>query len=59
MGLKLLHSADWHLDSPFGGFTEQQRQLLKEEQKIEMNEKIQVLSRERETIKKSQLETKN
>lgn len=33
MGLKLLHSADWHLDSPFGGFPEYQRQLLKEEQR--------------------------
>ena len=32
MGLKILHSADWHLDSPFLGFTEQQRQYLKEEQ---------------------------
>ena len=34
MGLKILHSADWHLDSPFAGFTEQQRQFLKEEQKL-------------------------
>ena len=33
MGLKILHSADWHLDSPFAGFTEEQRQLLKEEQR--------------------------
>lgn len=33
MGLKILHSADWHLDSPFGGFSEAQRQLLQEEQK--------------------------
>jgi len=33
MGLKILHSADWHLDSPFGGFTEQQRKFLKEEQR--------------------------
>ena len=32
MGLKILHSADWHLDSPFAGFTEQQRQFLKAEQ---------------------------
>ena len=32
MGLKILHSADWHLDSPFVGFTEQQRQFLKEAQ---------------------------
>ncbi len=33
MGLKILHSADWHLDSPFGGFSEEQRQLLKKEQR--------------------------
>ena len=33
MGLKILHSADWHLDSPFVGFTEQQRQFLKEAQR--------------------------
>lgn len=33
MGLKILHSADWHLDSPFGGFSEKQRSLLKEEQR--------------------------
>ena len=32
MGLKILHTADWHLDSPFQGFTEQQRQFLKEAQ---------------------------
>lgn len=33
MGLKILHSADWHLDSPFGGFTQAQRTLLKQEQR--------------------------
>ncbi len=33
MGLKILHSADWHLDSPLGGFSPEQRQLLKEEQR--------------------------
>ena len=33
MGLKILHSAAWHLDSPFGGFSEEQRQLLREEQR--------------------------
>ena len=33
MGLKILHSADWHLDSPFAGFPEQQRQRLKEAQR--------------------------
>ncbi len=32
MGLKILHSADWHLDSPFTGFSEAQRSFLKREQ---------------------------
>lgn len=32
MGLKILHSADWHLDSPFAGFSENQRTFLKREQ---------------------------
>ena len=31
MGLKILHSADWHLDSPFAGFPEEQQALLKQE----------------------------
>lgn len=33
MGLKILHTADWHLDSAFAGFSEDQRSLLKREQK--------------------------
>lgn len=33
MGLKILHSADWHLDSPFAGFPQNQRELLKREQR--------------------------
>ena len=32
MGLKILHSADWHLDSPFTGVSEEQRQQLRREQ---------------------------
>ena len=32
MGLKILHSADWHLDSPFSGVSEEQRQQLRREQ---------------------------
>lgn len=28
MGLKILHSADWHLDSPFASFSEHQRAAL-------------------------------
>lgn len=31
MGLKILHSADWHLDSPFTGFPPEQRAFLKQE----------------------------
>ena len=34
MGLKILHSADWHMDSPFAGFTPEQRDYLKGEQKL-------------------------
>ena len=33
MGLKILHSADWHLDSPFAGYSEEQRAFLKQEQR--------------------------
>ena len=33
MGLKIIHSADWHLDSPFGGFSESRREILKQEQR--------------------------
>ena len=33
MGLKVLHSADWHLDSPFAGFTDRQRTILQEAQR--------------------------
>ena len=32
MGLKILHSADWHMDSPFASFTGAQREFLKEQQ---------------------------
>lgn len=31
MGLKILHSADWHLDSPFAGFRTEQREFLRQE----------------------------
>lgn len=31
MGLKILHSADWHLDTPFAGFSEKQRTRLSQE----------------------------
>ena len=32
MGLKILHSADWHLDSPFASFPPERRELLRREQ---------------------------
>ena len=31
MGLKILHSADWHLDSPLTGFSPEQRAFLRKE----------------------------
>jgi len=33
MGLKLLHSADWHLGTAFSSFREEQRQLLRQAQR--------------------------
>lgn len=44
MGLKLLHTADWHLDSPFGGFSEDQRQTLRRLQR-QIPGKIAALAR--------------
>ncbi len=32
MGLKILHSADWHLDSPFGSLPEEAAQMLRQAQ---------------------------
>ena len=29
--MKILHSADWHLDSPLGGFSEEQAKFLRTE----------------------------
>lgn len=34
MGLKILHSADWHLDSPFTGFSDEQLLLLQKQQRL-------------------------
>ena len=31
MGLRLLHSGDFHLDSPFRGFDRERRELLRRE----------------------------
>ena len=45
MGLKILHSADWHLDSPFASFSEEQRQFLKAAQR-QIPEKIAGICRE-------------
>lgn len=47
MGLKILHSADWHLDSPFAGFSEEQRQFLKEEQRGLPEKIVQLCRREK------------
>ena len=33
MGLKILHSADWHMDAPFASFSEEQRELLRQQQR--------------------------
>lgn len=33
MSLRILHSADWHLDSPFSGFSPEQRLLLRRHQR--------------------------
>lgn len=44
MGLKILHTADWHLDSPFQGFSEAQRQSLRLSQR-QLPEKITALAR--------------
>lgn len=32
MGLKILHSADWHMGSAFGGFSAPQRRILRQQQ---------------------------
>lgn len=45
MGLKILHTADWHLDSPFTGFTQEQRQYLKQEQ-AQLPQRIAALCRQ-------------
>lgn len=46
MGLKILHSADWHLDSPFTGFSAEQRLLLRQKQRQIPNLVENVLRRE-------------
>ena len=47
MGLKILHSADWHLDSPFAGFDDSQRALLKQEQQSVPGKISQLCRREK------------
>lgn len=44
MGLKILHTADWHMGSPFAGFSDRQSRYLKAEQK-KIPEKIAKLCR--------------
>ena len=43
MGLKILHSADWHLDSPFASLPEEQRQYLRRKQ-LQLPDKIAELT---------------
>ena len=45
MGLRILHSADWHLDSPFASFSEEQRSFLKQAQR-QIPEKIALICRQ-------------
>ena len=47
MGLKILHSADWHLDSPFAGFDDSQRALLRQEQQSIPSKTAQLCRREK------------
>ena len=42
MGLKILHSADWHLDSPFGSFLQDRREFLRQAQ-LQIPGKIRTL----------------
>ena len=44
MGLKILHSADWHLDSPFASLSPEQRTMLRRAQ-LELPGKISALCR--------------
>lgn len=44
MGLKILHTADWHLDAPFTSFSEAQREALRQEQ-LALPEKMAELCR--------------
>lgn len=46
MGLKILHSADWHLDTPFADFSEPQRQRLQEAQSQIPNKIAELCRRE-------------
>lgn len=45
MGLKILHSADWHLDSPFAAFREDRRAFLKQAQ-LQIPGKISLICRQ-------------
>jgi len=46
MGLKILHSADWHLDSPFTGFPEEQREFLRRQQRLIPGRVAEIVRRE-------------
>jgi len=46
MGLKILHSADWHLDSPFGSVPEEHRRFLRRAQRKIPGKLAEVVRRE-------------
>ena len=46
MGLRILHTADWHMDSPFSGFSGEQRTWLRNEQRKIPGKIAQLVHRE-------------
>lgn len=45
MGLKILHSADWHMDTPFTGVSPEQRRLLRQKL-LDVPEQVMALARQ-------------
>lgn len=46
MGLTILHSADWHMGSAFGGFSQRQRRFLRQQQLALPGKIAEICSRE-------------
>ena len=46
MAITILHSADWHLDAPFSSFPEEQRQFLRQQQRLLPGKMAQICRRE-------------